>query len=80
MATIINLRAKAALSAWKIGFADCLIQLCPDMNPDAADEAADDEAAQWKDSEPGVLAVRWALRHGYLGTPAAKGGSDPRVA
>jgi len=65
MTTVINLRTNFAASLWKVAFADTLIRLCPEMNPDAADEVADAEVGHGKDVDPIVAATRWARRHGF---------------
>jgi hypothetical protein len=65
MTTVINLRTNFAASLWKVAFADTLIRLCPEMNPDAADEVADAEVGHGKDADPIVAASRWARQHGF---------------
>jgi hypothetical protein len=39
--TVTTLVTTFRRSAWRRQFADCLIKLRPDMNPDAADELSD---------------------------------------
>jgi hypothetical protein len=41
--TVTTLVTTFRRSAWRRQFADCLIKLRPDMNPDAADELSDKE-------------------------------------
>ena len=49
-------------SAWKWAFADALIRLCPDLNPDAADEFADSELIDSGFLDAELAAQRCAAR------------------
>lgn len=44
---------------WKRAFAEALMVLQPDMNPDRADELSDGEYLRAKHVEPAVAARRW---------------------
>jgi hypothetical protein len=58
-------------SQWRQAFADCLIRLCPGINPDAADEASDSEFMDSADNPPDVAARRYALAKGLIAASAA---------
>jgi hypothetical protein len=47
-------------SAWRSAFADALIKLQPDMNPDAADELSDAAFMDLSNLPPNEAAARWA--------------------
>ena len=47
-------------SEWKRRFANRLIKLCPEMNPDAADEISDLECRNAERTAPDVAAERCA--------------------
>lgn len=74
---VVNLRTSFAASQWKVEFADSVINLCPEINPDAADEAADAEVVRCKDVDPVVAATRWARRHGFDDTESGALESEP---
>ncbi len=44
---------------WKRAFAEAVIRLRPDMNPDRADELSDTEYLESRHVDPAVAAVRW---------------------
>ena len=48
-------------SAWRRQFADCLIKLRPDMNPDAADELSDVAYQRMPQLGPELAARRYAF-------------------
>jgi hypothetical protein len=76
MSTITVLRSNFDSTHWKRAFADCLMSLRPDMNPDAADEISDKEYLQAKDFDPSAAARRWVLQQSALDVslPAANAG------
>ncbi len=49
---VFVLNAEFPSSAWRRSFADALIRLRPDMNPDAADELSDTAYLRFTDLEP----------------------------
>ncbi len=66
MAGVFVLRSNFATTAWKSDFADSLIGLCPSLNPDAADEAADSVVLQARETAPAAAAHHWASAHGFV--------------
>jgi hypothetical protein len=54
---VIVLSAEFPSSSWRRAFADALIRLRPDMNPDAADELSDSAFLSHADLAPGVAAT-----------------------
>lgn len=50
---------------WRRRFADSLIQLVPDMNPDAADELSDSQFLQSSKRPPDRAALDYAAAHGW---------------
>ncbi|MBN8494050.1 MAG: hypothetical protein J0M00_21775 [Burkholderiales bacterium] len=62
-------------SSWRRTFADALIRLRPDMNPDAADEVSDSAYLSLGELEPDQAAVRYC--QDGIGRPAdGDGGHD----
>lgn len=61
-------------TSWKSAFVQALMQLRPDMNPDAADEVSDLEFAPNRTRNPAFAADDWAAMHGSTSnaTPAHK--------
>jgi hypothetical protein len=58
---------------WRQQFADSMISMCPELNPDAIDEMADAEYSVSSDLEPETAARSYAVSHRFiptLGTPA----------
>ena len=45
-----------------MGVADALIRVCPDLNPDAADEVSDSEVLRYGDIDPSLPAMNWVAR------------------
>lgn len=66
MASVVILRSNFASTAWKSEFADRLIDLCPEMNPDVADEVADSVVLHARDMDPAIAAKNWASLHGLV--------------
>ena len=66
MADVVVLRSNFDNTAWKSAFADSLIGLCPELNPDAADELADSAVLHAKDLDPSTAARRWARAQHWL--------------
>ena len=62
MPTVVAIRPQLESRLWKLQFADTVISMCPEMNPDAADEASDAEAARSAESDPVSAARRWVAR------------------
>jgi hypothetical protein len=54
--TVTTLVTTFRRSAWRRQFADCLIKLRPDMNPDAADERSDQEYFRTPHLHPEIAA------------------------
>lgn len=76
MVTIVNLPVPALASKWKMAFADSVIELCPELNPDAADEAADVAITALRDVDPARAAAQWVRRRGLQeDLPAEDAGS-----
>ena len=57
-------------SAWRRAFADALIRLRPDLNPDAADELSDSAFLSLADQEPSRAATFYC--QGGAAGPAAR--------
>lgn len=57
---------------WKRAFAEALLHLVPDMNPDRADELSDGEYALFRKLEPAAVARHWVERQ----SPALGDGGD----
>jgi|GEM_PF-5334231 len=62
MASVVAIRPELEPRLWKIRFADAVIALCPDVNPDAVDEASDSEVAAFRLLEPAAAARLWVAR------------------
>ena len=77
MADVVVLRSNFDNTAWKCAFADSLIGMCPDLNPDAADELADSAVLHAKELDPAVAARRWAGARSLL--PQRGDGTRPMV-
>jgi hypothetical protein len=56
---VFVLNAQFPGSAWRRSFADALIRLRPDMNPDAADELSDSAYVRLGELEPAEAALRY---------------------
>ena len=63
-------------SAWRRAFADTLIRLRPDLNPDVADELSDTAFLTHGDQKPEVSAQLFA--HGAAGMMSIAGGPAAR--
>lgn len=59
MANVSVMRRNFGSTEWKRAFADAVIRLRPDMNPDRADELSDAEYLSAKHVDPAVAASRW---------------------
>jgi len=64
MGEIVTLRDGQDLKDWKCAFVDVVMRLCPDINPDAADEASDTEFC--KGVAPSLAAALWVEQQGPL--------------
>jgi hypothetical protein len=62
MLKAVAIRSQVDSHLWKVQFADTVISMCPELNPDAADEASDAEVAHASQSDPIVAARRWVAR------------------
>jgi hypothetical protein len=58
------LRHRFDRTAWKDAFAQALLRLRPDMNPDAADEVSDSEVIPNHARDPFESASDWAALNG----------------
>lgn len=67
---VVVLSAEFPSSSWRRSFADALIRLRPDMNPDAADELSDSAFLTLADLEPGDAAALCSQGNGGLASPA----------
>ncbi len=74
MGKIITLRDGQDLSDWKCTFVATVVRLCPDINPDAADEASDAEFCEGVD--PALTAALWVDQ---LGQPLLSHVDDHQV-
>jgi hypothetical protein len=54
---VVVLSAECPSSSWRRAFADALIRLRSDLNPDAADELSDAAFLSYADLEPGIAAT-----------------------
>jgi hypothetical protein len=50
---------------WRRRFADSLIKLVPDLNPDAADELSDSQFLENAGQPPDRAALEYAAAHGW---------------
>lgn len=57
MGEIVTLRDGQDLKDWKCTFVAVVLSICPDINPDAADEASDTEFCEGVD--PSLAAALW---------------------
>lgn len=57
---VVKLDGKFRGTEWRQAFASRLIQLRPDMNPDAADEVSDSEFLESSFCSPSLAAERYA--------------------
>ena len=62
MGKIVTLRHGQDASNWKCAFVATVVRLCPDINPDAADEASDAEFCDGVD--PLLAAALWVDQQG----------------
>lgn len=62
MTKISVMRTNFGGTEWKKAFAESVMRLRPDMNPDRADELSDREYLEAKHIEPAVAALRWVGR------------------
>jgi hypothetical protein len=62
MRKVVAIRPEFEAHLWKVRFADTVIALCPDINPDAADEASDAELVHSSKRDPAVAARQWVAR------------------
>jgi hypothetical protein len=74
---VFVLNAQFPGSAWRRTFADALIRLRPDMNPDAADELSDSAYVRLGELEPGEAALRYAEGRGASAPPAQARQASP---
>jgi hypothetical protein len=56
---------------WRQRFADSLIRLVPQLNPDAADELSDTQFLESADTAPDQAALDYAASHGWCPPPAS---------
>jgi hypothetical protein len=56
---VVVLSSEFPSSAWRRSFADALIRLRPDMNPDVADELSDSAFLSLGELEPGGAAAHF---------------------
>jgi hypothetical protein len=59
MTNVVAIRPDIEARLWKVRFADSVIAMCPDINPDAADEASDNEIRSSSRLDPVTAAKRW---------------------
>jgi hypothetical protein len=62
MPKVVAARPQVDSHLWKVQFSDTVIAMCPELNPDAADEASDAEVAHALLSDPVAAARRWVAR------------------
>jgi len=62
MGEIVTLRDGQDLRDWKCTFVVVVVSLCPDINPDAADEASDTEFCL--EIDPSLAASMWVEQQG----------------
>ena len=62
MGEIVTLRDGQDLRDWKCTFVAVVVSLCPDINPDAADEASDTEFCL--EIDPSLAASMWVEQQG----------------
>jgi hypothetical protein len=59
---VVAIRPDIEARLWKVRFADSVIAMCPDINPDAADEASDDAIRASSRLDPVAAAKLWVAR------------------
>ena len=62
-------------SSWRRAFADALIRLRPDLNPDAADELSDSAYLRLADQDPGNAAALYSRGGDALAVRSSEGAS-----
>jgi hypothetical protein len=62
MSNVVEIRLEFLERMWKMQFADCVLAICPEVNPDAADEASDTEVIQFAGEDPAAAARRWVAK------------------
>ena len=62
MGEIVTLRDGQDQKDWKCTFVAVVVSLCPDINPDAADEASDTEFCEGVD--PSLAGALWVQQQG----------------
>ena len=73
MTNISVMRVNFEGTEWKKAFAESVMRLRPDMNPDRADELSDAEYVQGRQIDPAVAALRWFDRdQPGLGAPRSR--------
>jgi hypothetical protein len=65
---VVVLSAEFPSSLWRRAFADALIRLRSDLNPDAADELSDAAFLSYADLEPGIAATLFSRSSEGLAT------------
>lgn len=62
MSNVVAIRPEFEPHFWKVRFADAVIALCPDLNPDVADEASDAEVGAVPRLDPTAAARVWVAK------------------
>jgi hypothetical protein len=70
---VVVLSAEFPSSSWRRSFADALIRLRPDMNPDVADELSDSAFLSLGELEPGGAAMLFNQGRGEFAPPREAG-------
>ena len=73
MGDVVTLRDCQSLQTWKCTFVSAVVRVCPDINPDYADEASDAEFCEGLD--PLLAAAQWVEHQGP--PPASHAGTRP---
>jgi hypothetical protein len=74
--TVAQLRSTFPGVQWRQRFVDALLKLVPGLNPDAADEASDDEFRRSSQFHAEFAASRYAVEHGYGAYEEARAADD----
>lgn len=70
---VVVLTTELPSSSWRRAFADALIRLRPDLNPDTADEWSDSAYLRHADLDPGNAAALYSRGGNVLAARASDG-------
>ena len=74
--SVVLLTTEFPSCAWRRAFADALIRLRPELNPDAVDEVSDSAYMRLADLDPGNAAAIFSRDDGFPEAGASDGARD----